>query len=311
MSINTSNKIVRFDHFCLHQIYFKNIGATEFEILYDTVYEKYFDLKASIMTFCLIGENGIEKFNKKIQKKVFGEINWPTIRIIDKAQNSYSGYFTAVSGVNVKTFVGNKSISKVFDTPNARYCYIGNIELNNSHDSTALNKILEPVLSTVGLSTDSIVRNWVNTSFEKDCIEFEYSQPVNAILAVRPTYTDIEVIHTARPYTLLISHQHGSFMQLSDIVENVNWAEADTTIDAHINLILDRVEELFLEKEFQWSQLFSGYAIFSSLKDAKVFTAICKERKIPAAPFMKIQRAFKNSGVMFDVELSFAKGNEA
>lgn len=339
MAVNISLKNIKLKSFSLHNITFKNVEEKELVNLYEMVSDQLYEIQASVITATLIGDRSAIKIVKKASKKVFDEINWPVLWIGDQENTKFSGNFIAVSGVNMKTFCGNGFTTKYFETPNTKYCYVGEVVYNSLQASEDVNTLICKALNLVEVSTESIVRTWnyfesemLNTANWKNMLKYSSNQNsvntiigsanqykkagITSVLAVqqkeKPLKIDFTIDRSNEKHTIQIVDENSKTLFISGVAEcmhNDNVSLIDN-IEFEIKQCIAKIEEILLVKKSTWHDLFRGVAYFRNLNDASVFKKICKEKKIPLSPIVLVQVNYIQNKLRFDLETDFVSYNE-
>jgi hypothetical protein len=331
MSVTVASKIAKFEHFTLHQLNFKAIDAGDFVELYDAVNDYLYQNQACIISSFLTGNTNSAKTITKASKKVFDEVNWPLNWIGSFKESKHSGCFLAISGVNVFTIVGADFITKIIETPQARFAFVGGI-FTDAVESKQQIKELESrkgkAFEMAGLISKNTVRSWYfskcNTNFHKDLNQNETSsqQPsLNTIVegsilkhniqtyffALQAKTDAIQIVkgmnESDKLGSVLISCADAIVLMVSSLSELLNRVEKPN--EHEIEHTLDAVEALILSHNLGWNNLWRAVAYFKNSEEMTIFKTICKGKGIPMAPLLMVVTEFNEKNTHFLFEADF------
>ncbi len=345
MNTNIQQKKIPFFNATLSYLFFKNIAAADFQEFSESMNEHFYNENCSPISVTICGSIKNYKFWVKAHQQTFEEVNWITTWFHStESEKHISGYFTAVGGTNLKTLVSDHFICKVFDTVDARFCYLG--EARSLAKKVSLPKEWSQVQQTInkaiewcGLESKHLIKQqflinhtvtlpdmqvliephlFSNGGLPLQLIETE-NQYIAVILGaafvIKPNRestipalqitTESIAILGEQACQITISDQRMDYFQLLNI--STQWLHRESPTEMQINQTLQTLSEWMEKKAVSWNQLCRGIAYFKNAEGIKIFKTICKDRKIPLANILTLSRTLKSEVPLFELEIDFLK----
>jgi hypothetical protein len=338
MNTNIAIKKIPFFDATLTYIYFKNIAIGGLQDFSESINELFYTEEITPISVTVNGSAKAYKLWVKANQNVFEEVNWITTWFTaSEKESSVSGYFMAVGGTNLKSLVSDRFICKVFDTAQARFCFVGEVYLSTK--KTPLPSEWEQVqlqinnaIQLCGLEGDNLIKqHFLVSNYEafnslKPIIEHSHhskglqvvvsgNQHQTAILgggiAIKPLNAEmvIEIKDAGKASQIKVSNQDLEYVQLLN-ASALGAISESSDYDKQISQTMDAVADWMAISGLNWSHLCRGIAYFTEAEGAKLFKALCKERKIPLANILAICLDLKTQVPSFDLELDFVKAKE-
>lgn len=290
MAVQISIRSVEFNEFRFHYLIYKNVASFAFEELFDGIAELLYNHQASIITNTIHCDNYCLKQFKKAEAKAFDEPNWPTNQLpVPDDNDTVSGMYWGISGLTLKTLSGNNFTTKIFETPETRYCFIGDIAEKNASET------INQALLFAGLTSSEIIKNYPanHSSYTAEyAINIVQLFSQHGMWGIRNNNTSIQNFIP----------DDSSFAGNGQVLTTLNYhvltlqlvAGKNTTVE---NLLIS-VDNLVNEKGFSWELLQHSYVLFNESGQQKEFKNLCKTYKIPLSPLLMINDKQKAEGTI-------------
>lgn len=345
MNTNIQQKKIPFFNTTLSYLFFKNIAVGDFQAFSESMNELFYNENCSPISVTICGSLKNYKSWAKAHQQTFEEINWITTWFHStESEKHISGYFTAVAGTNLKSLVSDHFICKIFDTVDARFCYLG--EARSSVKKVSVPEEWNQVQQTVnkamqwcGLESKHLIKQQflINNAitipglqllieshlFSNGALPMQLMETENqhltgilgAAFAIKPNQESAipELQITTESIALLgeqacqitISYQSMYYFQLLNV--STQWQNKEATTEMQINQTLQTLSEWMENMALSWNQLCRGIAYFKDAEAMKIFKTLCKGRKIPLSNILTVSRTLKSKVPVLEFEIDFIR----
>ena len=338
MNASIHMKKVPFFEATLGYVFFKNLEIAELNLFFESLSELFYSEECSPIAVLVQGDNRYQKTWKKTTDRVFDESNWITTWIQSPENDRHlSGYFTVLSDANLKSLISDTFNLKVFDTPNTRFCLVGNIQeserkLSAGEELKRVGETLASSLAFCGLEPRNVVRQslWMPSYANKEWVVNHYNtvmdlnpQPLETVSCYEtysqdsdPILASAMALHNkaqniqVQPLNLAIGHSMkgvklSGFGMEYVMVNPFQLASSENNADNCLEEKLVQFSQTLATLDLDWNHMVRG-VVFASGKDGiKAFKNACKELKIPLASMNFISSAFKNKTSQWTLECDF------
>jgi len=345
MNNNILQKKIPFFNASLSYLYFKNIAASDFQEFSESLNELFYNENSSPISVFICGSLKNQKLWNKTHQQVFDEINWITTWFHStETEKHVSGYFTVVGGTNLKSLVSDHFICKVFDTVDARFCYLGEVRSSAKKEPileewNQVQLTMNKAMQWCGLERTNLIKQqflinnsvtistiqsltephlFSNSGVPMQLFETENQQLVailGAAFAIKPNQevaiSELQISKDSIPLLgdeacqILISSQSMDYIQLLNVSNH--FIKKDSNSEVQINQMLQTISEWLESKALNWNQLCRGIAYFKDEEGIKTFKNLCKERKIPLSNILTVNRTLKSEVPVFAFEVDFVR----